>query len=65
LDLSNIGSGRGYLISGGKLIEIEWSKTDRNAKTTYKDLKGNQIQLNKGNTWIQVVPDYGTVQIKE
>jgi hypothetical protein len=65
LDLSNTGSGRGYLITGGKLIEIQWSKEDRKAKTNYKDLKGNPIQLNKGNTWIQVVPDYGTVEFKE
>ena len=65
LDLSNTGSGRGYLITGGKLIEIEWTKENRQAKTNYKDLKGNQIQLNKGNTWIQVVPDYGKVEFEE
>lgn len=65
LDVINVGSGSGYFITGGKLIEIEWSKESRSAKTSYKDLKGNPIQLNKGNTWIQVVPDYGTLDIKE
>jgi hypothetical protein len=65
LDVVNIGSGRGYFITGGKLIEITWSKEKRSAKTIYKDLKGNPIQLNKGNTWIQVLPDYGTLDIKE
>ncbi|MDF2591287.1 MAG: hypothetical protein K0S75_753 [Clostridia bacterium] len=65
IDITNVGTGRGYFITGGKLIEIEWSKGARNAKTTYKDLKGNPIQLNKGNTWIQVIPDYGTLDIKE
>lgn len=65
LDLNNTGSGRGYLLTGGKLIEIEWEKENRQAKTKYKDLKGNSIQLNKGNTWIQVVPDYATIEIKE
>ena len=65
LDITNIGSGRGYLITGGKLIEIKWSKADRKAKTNYVDLKGNPIQLNKGNTWIQVVPDYATLEFKE
>lgn len=65
LDLENIGTGRGYFITGGKLIEIEWNKENRKAKTNYKDLKGNPIQLNKGNTWIQVVPDYAIIDIKE
>jgi hypothetical protein len=65
LDVVNVGRGRGYFITGGKLIEIEWSKENRAAKTIYKDLKGNSIQLNKGNTWIQVLPEYGTLEIKE
>jgi hypothetical protein len=65
LDLSNVGTGKGYLITNGKLIEIKWSKKSRQGKTEYTDLKGNPIQLNKGNTWIQVVPNYATIEIKE
>lgn len=65
LGLSNTGSGRGYLITGGKLVEIQWEKKDRQAQTKYTDLKGNPIQLNKGNTWIQVLPDYATIEFKE
>lgn len=65
LDISDVGQGRGYFLTGGKLIEIQWSKKSREEKTTYKDLQGNSIQLNKGNTWIQVVPDYATIEIKE
>jgi hypothetical protein len=65
LELSNLGSGSGYFMTAGKLIEIEWSKNSRQGKTTYKDLKGNEITLNKGNVWIQVLPDYSTVEIKE
>lgn len=65
LEISNIGKNRGYYLTGGKLIEIEWFKADRSAKTVYKDLKGNEISLNKGNTWIQVVPDYVKIEVKE
>jgi hypothetical protein len=65
LDLTNVGKGRGYFITGGKLIEIEWSKESRQAKTNYTDLQGNPIKFNKGNTWIQVVPDYATIEFKE
>jgi hypothetical protein len=65
LEVSNIGKNRGYYLSGGKLIEIEWSKSGRADKTVYKDLKGNEILMNKGTTWIQVVPDYVKTEIKE
>lgn len=65
LEVSNIGKNRGYYLTGGKLMEIEWSKSSRSAKTTYTDLKGNEILINKGVTWIQVVPDNVRVEIKE
>ena len=65
LEVSNLGKDRGYYLTVGKLIEIEWSKSSRSAKTIYKDLKGNEIIMNKGTTWIQVVPDYVRVEIKE
>lgn len=65
LEVNNIGRGRGYYLTGGKLVEIEWSKSGRSERTIYKDLKGNEILMNKGVTWIQVVPDYVRVEIKE
>ncbi len=65
LDLDNVGSGKGYFLTGGKQIEIGWSKENRQAKTIYKDLKGNPIQLNKGNTWVQIIPNYATIEFKE
>lgn len=65
LEVSNTGRNRGYYLTGGKLVEIEWSKSERSAKTTYKDLKGSEILMNKGVTWIQVVPDSVRIEIKE
>ena len=65
LGISNIGENRGYFLTGGKLMEIVWNKPDRTGRTVYKDLKGNEIQVNKGITWIQVVPDYVKVEVKE
>ncbi len=63
LEITNIGKDRGYLLTGGKLIEIEWQKDSRSAKTIYKDLQGNEIKLNKGNTWINVVPYVSKIEI--
>ncbi len=65
LEVETVGKGRGYYLSGGKLVEIEWSKSGRRDKTVYKDLKGNEILMNKGVTWIQVVPEYVRIEIKE
>lgn len=65
LELKNIGKNRGYLITGGRLIEVEWQKDSRRGKTIYKDVKGNEINLNKGVTWIQVVPESVKIDFEE
>lgn len=54
--LNNIGDLKGYYITNGKAIEIVCSKSSRTAKTVYKDLQGNEIKVNDGNTFIQICP---------
>lgn len=55
-DLENIGSGTGFYFSDGKMVEIKWEKTERNAKTKYTLADGTPLILNPGNTYIQIVP---------
>ena len=55
-NLSNIGTLNGYYITNGKAIKIKCTKTSRTAQTVYKDLDGNEINVNDGNTFIQIVP---------
>ena len=55
-DLSNIGTLDGYYITNGKAIKITCTKDSRTAKTIYKDLDGNEIEVNDGNTFVQIVP---------
>ena len=55
-NLDNIGDLKGYYITNGKAIEIVCSKTARNTKTVYKDLEGNIINVNDGNTFIEICP---------
>ena len=62
--LSNIGSGTGYYISEGYAVPIKWSKESRRAKTVYKDLAGNILKVNDGNTFIQIQPKGQTLTIK-
>ena len=55
-DIQTVGSGEGYFITDGKIAKITWSKPDRKSKTTYKFESGEEISLNPGQTWIQIVP---------
>ena len=54
--LSNIGTLNGYYITNGKAIKIKCEKTARDKKTVYKDLEGNVIEVNDGNTFMQICP---------
>lgn len=55
-NLSNIGTLDGYYITNGKAIKIKCYKTARKEQTIYKDLEGKEIEVNDGNTFIQIVP---------
>jgi len=63
-DLENIGTGTGYYFSDGQAVEINWSKTSREAKTVYTLKDGTPLKLNPGNTFIQIVPTYVETQIE-
>lgn len=56
-EIENIGTLDGYYITNGKAISIKCEKTSRTSKTVYKDLEGNEIEVNDGNTYIQIVPE--------
>jgi len=64
-ELYNIGSGKGYYVTNGKVIEMKWEKKTRAGRTVYKDLDGNELKFNDGITWVQIVPQYGSVTISE
>lgn len=55
-ELYNTGELDGYYITNGKAIKIICSKASRTEKTVYKDLAGNVINVNDGNTYIQICP---------
>ncbi|MDE5830709.1 MAG: DUF3048 C-terminal domain-containing protein [Clostridia bacterium] len=46
----------GYYITDGMAVKIKCKKTSRAGKTVYQDLNGNEIKVNDGNTYIQIVP---------
>lgn len=64
-DVITVGSLDGYYITNGKAIKIKCNKDSRDAQTTYVDLVGNEIEVNDGNTWINIVPIDANVIISE
>lgn len=54
--LDNIKELDGYYITNGKAIPITCTKTSRSSQTVYKDLEGNEIDVNDGKTFIQICP---------
>lgn len=62
--IDNIKTLKGYYITNGKAIEITAEKSARNAQTIYKDLEGNEIEVNDGNTFFQICPIDSNIKIE-
>ncbi len=62
--MTTIGSKDGYYITNGKAIKIKCTKTSRSGQTVYTDLSGNEIDVNDGTTFVQIVPINAKVQIE-
>jgi len=63
-ELDNIGTGDGYYITNGYAVPIKYEKTSRNSKTKYTYLNGEEINVNDGNTYIQIQPINQTLTIE-
>ena len=61
--VDDVGTLDGYYITNGKAIKIKCEKSSRSAQTIYKDLEGNEIEVNDGNTFVQICPIDANVQI--
>ena len=61
--IKNIGTYDGYYITNGKAIKIKCTKESRESQTIYKDLEGNEIEVNDGNTWINICPTDANIEI--
>ena len=62
--LRNIGTFDGYYITNGEAIKIKCTKSARNMQTVYKDLEGNEIDVNDGNTFINICPIDAKLELK-
>lgn len=63
-DLDNLGSGSGYYITEGYAVPITWEKETHSGQTVYKYENGEEITVNDGNTFIQILPTNGKITIE-
>jgi DUF3048 family protein len=50
------GRGKAYLFRNGKMITGTWSRPTLSDVTKFLDKKGRQVQLDPGNTWVELFP---------
>lgn len=55
----------GYYITDGRAEPITWSKESETGITKYYDMNGNEIAINRGKTYISLIPDdsWGSLSI--
>lgn len=51
-----IGEGKAIILLDGKKIDGTWRKKDRVSRTKFYDEKGREIEFNRGQIWIEVLP---------
>lgn len=51
------GSGKALVFQDGNVIEGKWIKASRTARSKFVDKNGKEIEFNKGQIWIQTVPE--------
>lgn len=64
LEIDLVDSGKGIYISNGKFKDISWTKGSKDGKTMYYDEEGEEIFLNKGITWIQIIDEKSDIIIE-
>jgi len=50
------GGGDASVLMDGRLISGTWKKDKTSGRTRFYDAAGNELSLNAGVTWIEVVP---------
>jgi hypothetical protein len=58
-NIATIGSGKATIFQNGIATNVTWHKTSKISQLYFTDLKGNNIPLIRGQTWIVAVPNDG------
>ena len=60
-DYTTTGTGDVAIFQNGSVITGHWSRADKDSELKFIDASGNDIQLNRGQTWITLYPSNGKV----
>lgn len=55
LDIFVGGEGKAWVLRDGEIIEGIWKKGSRIDRTLFYDMEGNELEFNRGNTWIHII----------
>lgn len=58
------GSGRATVLLDGQAVDATWRKEGRAARTRFYDAAGREIALNRGATWIELLPEGQSLTIR-
>lgn len=58
--LKEVGEGNADIFTGGKYIAGYWLRESVTGRTIFFDAQGNEIQLQRGKTWINITADRST-----
>jgi hypothetical protein len=53
-----IGSGKATVFQDGQVIVGKWERPSLNSRTRYYNENGPEIAFNRGQTWVQLVPEW-------
>lgn len=65
LTIPLIGSGDGYILREGKIINMHWTRQSENDFITFYDDNNNKISLSKGNTIWHIVDNNTKIETRE
>lgn len=60
-EINAIGSGEALLYKDGNVQNIRWEQKDFESRIELTDAEGNQVALNRGDSWFAVIPGTGSV----
>ncbi len=60
LFMDTVGSGIAKVFVNGTMIEGSWKKDSRTGRTKFLDSAGNEIKLNRGKIWVEIIPPGST-----
>ena len=63
-EVETVGSGSGYYITNGKCEKITWEKPARAEKTKYIGEDGEEIVLNQGKTFVNIINSSNKVTVE-